>query len=128
MGPLVSFICRFWINQVLGFVLEQLDHPLYRASTLMHTNLVSVLYVQSYICSMLPRSSHCLNITHIFLCWGVVKTSFTHSFTCRSYLGCLNVHVKHSDITWPILLPAMSSPNGLVLVGIGFSSRYRLQH
>ena len=35
---------------------------------LMHMNIVCVLDVQSYLCSMLPRSSHCLNIPHTTQC------------------------------------------------------------
>ena len=49
-------LVRCWIlytTRVLDFILEHLER------LLMHTNLVWVLDVQSYLCSMLPRSSHC---------------------------------------------------------------------
>ena len=68
MGQLVSLTCKCWILyaiRVLGFVLEHFELPLYRACTLMNTNLVWVLDVQSYLCSMLPRSSHCMYIPHM---------------------------------------------------------------
>ena len=42
--------------------------PVESACTLMHRNLVWVLNVQRYLCSMLPRSSHCLNIPDITRC------------------------------------------------------------
>ena len=55
-------------NQGLRLCLGAFRTSVERPCMLMHMNLVWVLDVQSYLCSMLPRSGHCLNIPHMTQC------------------------------------------------------------
>ena len=58
---------------------------------LMHLNLVWVLDMQSYLCNMLPRSSHCLNIPHD----AVFDNKYMNLFDARpNAIHTFGLHIK----------------------------------